>query len=442
MVDLGVLNDGLWSAAYAVSADGNVVVGFSVNTANYPRAFRWTPSGGMVSLGVLNGGLSSYANDVSAKGDVVVGQADDGAAVADRAFRWTERTGMVSLGVLDGGTFSGATGVSANGDVVVGFSNDSTAINSWRAFRWTRPTGMVSLGALNGGTKSAATGVSADGTVVVGNASDGATGSASRGFRWTAATGMQTVEDWLRANGVKVPNDITSWAKAVDATGNVVVGDLADGQAFIARVEPTPGNADNGATDNGGNGLLALDDALTASLSSPAAVSLTALRTGDLVLHGEHGRPLSYRVGTGQRTVWVSGDLGQDDHDPLDGDVALGEVGAGYNFGPVQTSLAVGRTWADQNLTDNGDMNAAGDLPVGRGAVAAARGAVGRAQRLLPVGRRGRAPRLSQRRQPGCLQRLSGYPHLGAARASGVGYRDQAWRYQLQSLRRTVLSAH
>jgi outer membrane autotransporter protein len=71
-------------------------------------------------------------------------------------------------------------------------------------------------------------------------------------------------------------------------------------------------------------------------------------------------RPLSYRVALGQRTVWGSGDWGRDEHDPLDGNLALGEVGAGYNFGPVQANVALGRTWTNQNLAANGDMNADG----------------------------------------------------------------------------------
>jgi hypothetical protein len=54
---------GISSIAWAVSGDGNVVVGTSNN-----EAFRWTSGGGMVGLGD-----GSYANSVSGDGKIVVG---------------------------------------------------------------------------------------------------------------------------------------------------------------------------------------------------------------------------------------------------------------------------------------------------------------------------------------------------------------------------------
>jgi len=407
MVSLGALEGDVVSRAYDVSADGNVVVGFShsgapsyttrafrwtegsgmvslgegtaehvsadgavvVGSTETPTfalvAFRWTEGSGMVSLGTLEGDYDSYASDISADGSVVVGYSVpysrwpvlSGRA---RAFRWTEESGMVGLGALNGGLFSYALGVSADGAVVVGDAADGAADNYGRAFRWTEGSGMVSLGVLNGGTLSAALGVSADGAVVVGYSGVDAAGKLWRAFRWTTETGMQSVEDWLRANGVSVPTDITTSATAVNAVGNVVVGFLEDQRVFIARVETTANGG--GGTDAGGegNGLLALDEALTASLNSPTAASLTTMRTGNLVLHGAHSRPLSYRVSAGDGAAWASGDWGRDSHTPLDGDVALAEVGAGYNFGPIQGNLAVGHTWADQDLTDSGDLNVTG----------------------------------------------------------------------------------
>ena len=219
MTSLGALNGGSWSRAHATSADGSVVVGEAADglAANVHHAYRWTQTTGMVSLGTLNNGTFSEANDVSADGSVVVGGTNDGAAAnAPRAFRWTEATGMVNLGVLNEGRSSKAHGISDDGNVVVGYSEISTDF-SVRAFRWTQATGMVSLGVINNGNSSEAMEASADGGVVVGYAADGAANNADRAFRWTQDGGMVNLGV---INGGNV-----SRAFDVSADGKVVVGE-------------------------------------------------------------------------------------------------------------------------------------------------------------------------------------------------------------------------
>ena len=129
------------SGAWAVSADGSVVVGWS-DFGSGTEATRWTTSGGTERLGDLSGGnFFSQALGVSGDGSVVVGLSH---AVADEeAFRWTEFGGMVGLGDLPGGSFSSiARDVLANGSVVVGFG---TSANGGEAFLWTDSTGMRSV---------------------------------------------------------------------------------------------------------------------------------------------------------------------------------------------------------------------------------------------------------------------------------------------------------
>jgi probable HAF family extracellular repeat protein len=237
---------------------------------------------------------------------------------------------MLDLGTLGGS--SGARDVSADGSVVVGYSRDTSSIG-FLAFRWTQATGMVNLGTL-GGTDSEALGVSDDGAVVVGE-------SQSRAFRWTQATGMQSVEDWLRANGVSVTGDITSSASDANQDGSVIVGQLSNGQAFIARVSPV------------GSGLVTLAE-VQRSLMAAGQSSRMAISAIGTVLNGAHSRPLARRVAAGQKTFWVAGDWGRDDHGLRDGDMGLGEIGFGQNFGPVQLNLSLGQTWAKQDLTMNG----------------------------------------------------------------------------------------
>lgn len=437
ITDMGTLG-GNRSEAYAVSADGSVVVGYSRNAAGNDRAFRWT-SAGMSDLGSLLGGTDSIAHGVSADGSVVVGQSNG------HAFRWTA-AGTIDIGDLGGGD-AVATAVSANGGVIVGYA--STAVGSiahafhwsggvmtdlgelslgrnsyamavspngtwvvgdafingttrhafvWgngssmtdigdlgalgngssyakgvsnagvvvgyyepvagesspRAFRWTGGGGMTDLGTL-GGTISSAWGISADGAVIVGGA---ATATSYRAFRRTDAEGMQSVEDWLRANGVTVPADITQVAYGVNSDGSVVVGRLANGQAFVARVVGS-GGGDNGGGDNGGggnnggNGLVSLAD-VEESLGTAGTGSRGMLVWLMTVVDGAHSRPLSRRVAAGRNTVWVAGDWGSDDHGARSGDLGLAELGLGRNFGAVQVNLSLGQTWARQDLALDG----------------------------------------------------------------------------------------
>jgi probable HAF family extracellular repeat protein len=178
MTDLGTLGGAnINSTAYAVSADGAVVVGWAQNASGYTHAFRYSGTT-MTDLGTLGGAnINSTAYAVSADGAVVVGSSEVlGLGGHDHAFRWSGGT-MTDLGTL-GGKDSVANAVSANGAVVVG---DSTvAGGGHEAFRWRQDTGMLSMASLltashvniTGWQLTSATGISADGTVIVGYGQD------------------------------------------------------------------------------------------------------------------------------------------------------------------------------------------------------------------------------------------------------------------------------
>jgi len=97
MVGLGDLPGGAYySVARAVSPDGAIIVGESrsANGAfmNEPQAMRWTAQTGMVGLGDLPGYIfRSYAYAVSADGSLVVGQGNDG--FGSPAAYWTPLCG-------------------------------------------------------------------------------------------------------------------------------------------------------------------------------------------------------------------------------------------------------------------------------------------------------------------------------------------------------------
>jgi probable HAF family extracellular repeat protein len=116
------------SVAYAISADGAVVVGASADGLGQSLAFRWTGASGMVALGVLPGSNGSNALGVSADGAVVVGESFQPAGSSE-AFVWTESNGMERLedvlaanGVtgLAGWSLESARAISADGQWVVG----------------------------------------------------------------------------------------------------------------------------------------------------------------------------------------------------------------------------------------------------------------------------------------------------------------------------------
>jgi probable HAF family extracellular repeat protein len=253
---------------------------------------------------------------------------------------------MQGLGFLNGGTSSDAYAASADGYVVVGVANDPLE-GGGRAFRWTPAGGMVSLGVLAGGSLSHAYAVNRDGSVVVGRA-DGPTVSMQRAFRWTQATGMQTVESWLRSNGIRVVNDATLYAFGVSDDGSVVVGGLENGYAFVARVSSL------------GSGLVTMPD-LQPSLSGNASTGPQAANLGSMVMHGAHSRPLGQRVQSGKSCLWTAGDVGRDDHGERDGSFALAEIGGCRRLAEnVQGSLSLGTTRSRQDLVFNGGSDVSG----------------------------------------------------------------------------------
>lgn len=93
---IGALSAGptFLSEARDISSDGTVVVGFSLNAAGVPIAFRWTAATGIVSLGTLPGGFISLATATNADGSIIIGVGDDATGVA-RAWIWTSRCGQM-----------------------------------------------------------------------------------------------------------------------------------------------------------------------------------------------------------------------------------------------------------------------------------------------------------------------------------------------------------
>lgn len=131
---LGDLGGG-YSEAYATNPDGSVVVGTAAVNNTDSQPFRWTAATGLV--GLCPAAVYATAFAVSADGAVVVGQTGNGG----QAFRWTASTGCQSIqdlliahgASLNGWTLTEATGVSADGTTIVGNANSPRGEQAWIA---------------------------------------------------------------------------------------------------------------------------------------------------------------------------------------------------------------------------------------------------------------------------------------------------------------------
>jgi uncharacterized membrane protein len=211
-------SDGFSSAAYGVSADGAVVVGYGTNAPFYggvigpacfgSQAFRWTEADGMQAIEMPYEGDSS-ASDTTLDGSVVIGglAGKGDLCLGPDPFRWTEVGGVEFLGFQ-----GGAAALSADGSVVVG-----TKYSPFRAVRWTAEEllDLGTLGAISGPGNSAATDVTSDGSLVVGDSSDATHDHTP--FRWTAATGMLPL------------GNVQGRALAVAPEGSCIAGRASDG---------------------------------------------------------------------------------------------------------------------------------------------------------------------------------------------------------------------
>jgi uncharacterized membrane protein len=192
------------SNAFAVSADGSVVVGRS-----WGNAFRWTAATGMVALTRVRAPLTNTALGCSADGSIVVGMAE--AYPIDPPY---DRQGVVwpagspAYALADDGYNGWLPWSYANG-----VSNEGVVVGSWHdlAVVW-RPTGeRLVLGDHGGGAIGAALAITADGAFVAG-------GIGARAYRWRLGDGSSVLL------GLPIQ------ARAIAADGQTVAGQVAQFQ--------------------------------------------------------------------------------------------------------------------------------------------------------------------------------------------------------------------
>ncbi len=227
---LGYVPGGSKSWAYGVSDDGTVVVGNAVNPLipGTRAAFRWTQASGMTNLGpVLGNDLTSEAFDVSANGSIVVGYTMSSIPSYNAAFTLSGAGPPTFLPIPPGYVQAYGYGVSGDGLIVAGYS---IVGGTTLALRWTA-AGFVNLGYLPGGLSAEARAISTDGSTIVGWCR--LPGTVFQAFRWRADTGMKPLSS--------VPG--SSWTRAygVSADGGVVVGEANIGQTYVPVRWPLSG---------------------------------------------------------------------------------------------------------------------------------------------------------------------------------------------------------
>lgn len=107
------------------------------------------------------------------------------------------------------------------------------------------------------------------------------------------------------------------------------------------------------------NQLITLDT-LAKSLESTSSGVNSINNNLNMMINGAHSRPLSRLVAPGQKTMWVAGDWGRDDHGNRSGHTGMAEFGVGHNLGFAQFNVSIGQTWAKQDLVYDGEAKTEG----------------------------------------------------------------------------------
>jgi len=242
----GRVLDGVLTSTWGISGDGSVIVGLAWVQPTGAHAFRWDAAHGMVDLGSFFG-RSSRANAISADGNVIVGWNETGTYDA-ALYNWLGSMwwqGMQRL-MNPYGWIGQAEGTNDSGSVIVGRGHPSAPRHAYRFTAW---DGRVEeLGALPRGVRPAdqeqentsiAYGVSDDANVVVGTSG---WAPPLDGIVWTPETKMVKVAQYLTAKGV---TGFEGWnlvgVNLVSPDGKIIggTGINPDGQAegWIAQMK-------------------------------------------------------------------------------------------------------------------------------------------------------------------------------------------------------------
>ena len=225
MQDLGLIPQGSWGNAYAISNAGEVV-GSDVLTYGDSVAFYWSKATGMKVLYHPRGGRMTSAAGINDVGQIVgVCQAPDSTSPGTlfwRACLWAHHTSIPqSIGTLPQQNSSTATAINYSGEVV-GYSGNPSISH---AFLWSVHTSMIDLGVLDPNGFSNALAIN-DAGEVVGFVGVNSNNPNYRGFVWTKAGGMKDLNHLIPAN----TGWVLQFASSINTSGQISGAGLLHGQ--------------------------------------------------------------------------------------------------------------------------------------------------------------------------------------------------------------------
>jgi probable HAF family extracellular repeat protein len=351
---LDINGDFLLSEATGVGTSGatTTIVGWGFSTVdpmNYREEFFYVRGGNLTNLSILFNNFASKAVGVSADGNTIVGTVADSfsgpSAVSGFVHTIGGTTSLVDASMYiaafstAGLDFTQMTGISGDGAVAVGFASNSLSSNptgNEQAFKYTRTgTAYEALGTLTGGNWSIARAVNSDGSVIVGQG-DNADGNYEA---FVHQNGTMTGLGALEAGG-------SSNATGVSADGTVIVGYASVGARTHAFVYA--------------NQTMLDETEWMRSLNGPGSLTASGYNLSLLALEGAHHRPLMSYDAMGKQThVWATGDFGASSRQ-TDRRSSFGEVGASQTYGETVVGVAVGTAMQTQDLLFGGNSKITG----------------------------------------------------------------------------------
>ncbi|MCX5688421.1 MAG: HAF repeat/PEP-CTERM domain-containing protein, partial [Planctomycetota bacterium] len=258
-----------YSIAQGVSADGRVVVGYSLSGTSQGEAVTWI-NGVLTSIGDLPGGtIGGNAIAINADGSVIAGLGNG--ANGNEACRWTNAANPTGLGgTFPGGLYgSQVNGSNLSGSILVG--SYANGLNTGAACRW--DNGILSplpFAGPSAVTFDYATAISADDSTIVGSCQTSAGDYVACQVRNGAFSILADIATGL--------ND--GEANAVNANGTIVVG---RGNSRISNVNRTIAvRWNNGVGQDLGDlpGGLILANALAVSADGNTVVGYSSATSG------------------------------------------------------------------------------------------------------------------------------------------------------------------